>query len=60
MQIIMKFRDDDARRTEYYLQKFFKSRKSLQSLAKVAILRVAGEAARLELKELNEADKNEP
>lgn len=51
MQIVIKFRDDDARRTEYYLRRRYNSKASLEKLARVAILREAANEATIELKE---------
>lgn len=53
MQITIKFTDEVARSTEYFLQQRYKSKAKLQALAKVAILREAAEAAKKELEELN-------
>jgi hypothetical protein len=50
--VIIKFKDDDARRTEYFLRKRYKSKASLEKLAKVAILREAAQEAQ------KEVDKN--
>ena len=52
MQITIKFKDDDARSTEYFLRKRYKSKASLEKLAKVAILREAAQEAQ------KEVDKN--
>ncbi len=56
MQITIKFTDETARRTEYYLRRRYKSKASLEKLAKVAIFREAANEAEKELKE-NEVDK---
>jgi hypothetical protein len=53
MEIIIKMRDTDARRTEYYLRRRYKSKSGLAKLAKVAILREASNEAKLELEELD-------
>lgn len=50
MQITIKFRDDVARQTEYFLQLYYKSKKSLNVLAKVAILEIAAKSAKQDLK----------
>jgi len=52
MRITIKFTDETARRTEYYLRRRYKSKAKLERLAKVAILREAGAEASIELKEL--------
>lgn len=52
MKIEIRFRDTDARTTEYYLRRYFKSKAKLEKLAKRAIREVAAMAARDELKEL--------
>ena len=51
MRIEIKFRDDAARRTEYFLQKRYKSKASLEKLARIAILREAAAEAEKELNE---------
>ena len=51
MQIIIKFRDDSARRTEYYLRKRYNSKAKLEKLAKIAILTEAANEAKKELAE---------
>lgn len=53
MQIVIKFTDDAARRNEYYLRRRYKSKASLEKLAKVAILREVANEAQKELDELN-------
>ncbi len=52
MQITIRFKDNDARRTEYYLRRRYGSKASLGKLAKVAILREAAQEAAIELSEL--------
>jgi len=54
MRIEIKFRDDVARRTEYYLRKRYKSKASLEKLAKLAILTEAAMEAKKELGEVND------
>ena len=49
MQIVLKFTDASARRTEYYLQKRYKSKAKLERLAKLAVLTEAANEARKEL-----------
>jgi len=51
MQITIKFTDDTARSTEYYLRKRYKSKANLEKLAKVAILNEAANQAKIELDE---------
>ena len=51
MQIVIKFTDASARRTEYLLRKRYKSKSSLGKLAKLAILTEAANEAAKELKE---------
>lgn len=50
MQITIKFTNGSARRTEYFLQRRYKSKASLKKLAKVAILTEAASEAGIELK----------
>ncbi len=45
MQITIKFTNESARRTEYLLQRRYKSKAKLEKLAKVAILREAAQEA---------------
>ncbi len=45
MQITIKFTNEDARRTEYFLRRRYKSKAKLEKLAKVAILREAAQEA---------------
>jgi len=52
MQIILKFTNESARRTDYYLQKRYKSKASFEKLAKLAVLTEAANEAEKELKEL--------
>ncbi len=52
MQITIKFTDASARRTEFYLRKRYKSKSSLEKLAKLAILTEAANEAKKELEEL--------
>lgn len=54
MKIEIKFTEETARRTEYYLQLRYGSKASLEKLAKVAILDVAAESAKEDLKRLEE------
>lgn len=56
MKIIIKFTPEAARRTEYYLQKRYKSKAKLEELAKLAILTEAANEARIELKEVTNAN----
>jgi len=51
MEITIKFTDEIARSTEYYLRRRYHSKSSLVKLAKVAILDVAAEEAKEELQE---------
>jgi hypothetical protein len=51
MQITIKFTGESARRTEYFLQRRYKSKAKLEKLAKVAILREAANEAQKELAE---------
>ena len=46
MQIIIKFTDEVARHTEYYLRRRYKSKAKLEKLAKVAILTEAANEAK--------------
>lgn len=46
MQIILKFTNESARRTEYFLQRRYKSKARLERLAKVAILTEAANEAK--------------
>lgn len=58
MQITIKFKDNDARSTEYFLRRRYKSKASLEKLAKVAILREAADEAQKELEENNYGTNN--
>ena len=49
MDIVIKFRDEAARRTEYLLRRRYKSKAKLGKLAKVAILREAANEAEKDL-----------
>ena len=49
MEITIKFTNESARRTEYFLQKRYKSKAKLAKLAKVAILTEAANEAKKEL-----------
>ena len=49
MQIVLKFTDESARRTEYYLRRRYKSKAKLEKLAKIAILNEAAQEAKKEL-----------
>lgn len=48
MEITFKMRDDDARRTLYFLQRKYKSKSGLPALAKAIILAAAAEQAKKE------------
>ena len=48
MEIIIKFTNTTARRTEYFLRKRYNSKARLEKLAKVAILTEAANEARKE------------
>ncbi len=54
MQIVIKFTDELARRTEYYLRRRYKSKAGLAKLARLAVLTEAANEAKIELNELNE------
>ena len=45
VEIIIKFTNESARRTEYFLQRRYKSKAKLDKLAKVAILTEAANEA---------------
>ena len=49
MEITIKFRNTDARHTEYFLQRRYKSKAKLEKLAKVAILREAAQEAQKDI-----------
>ena len=49
MEITIKFTNDSARRTEYFLQRRYKSKAQLNKLAKVAILREAAQEAQKDI-----------
>jgi hypothetical protein len=49
MQITIRFRNEDAKRTEYFLQRRYKSKAKLEQLAKVAILREAAQEAQKDI-----------
>ncbi len=51
MQIVIKFTDESARRTEYFLRKRYNSKAKLEKLAKLAILTEAANEAKKEGKE---------
>lgn len=51
MRVEIKFRDDDARRTHYYLQHYYQSAASFEKLAKQAIYDIAAMQAKKELDE---------
>jgi len=51
MRIEIKITNDSARRTEYFLQKRYKSKAKLPKLAKIAMFREAAAEAELELTE---------
>jgi len=46
MEITIKFTNEMARRTEYFLRRRYKSKANLDKLAKVAILREAANEAK--------------
>ena len=48
MEITIKFTNESARRTEYYLRKRYKSKSRLAKLAKLAILTEAANEAKKE------------
>jgi len=49
MEIIIKFTNETARHTEYFLQQRYKSKSKLNKLAKVAILREAAQEAQKDI-----------
>lgn len=49
MEIMIKFTNAVARRTEYFLQRRYKSKAKLEKLAKVAILRAAAQEAQKDI-----------
>ena len=49
MEITLKFTDEVARRTEYFLQKRYRTRAKLAKLAKIAVLNEAAYQAKIEL-----------
>lgn len=49
MEITIKFTTEAARRTEYFLQRRYKSKTKLNKLAKVAILREAAQEAQKDI-----------
>jgi len=49
MEIIIKFTNEAAKRTEYFLRRRYKSKASLDKLAKVAILAEAANEARKDI-----------
>lgn len=49
MQIIIKFTNETARRTEYFLQRRYKSKAKLEKLARVAILTEAAQEAQKDI-----------
>lgn len=49
MQITIKFTNDSARQTEYFLRRRYKSKASLERLAKIAILREAAQEAQKDI-----------
>ncbi len=55
MQITIKFTNEAAKRTEYFLRRRYKSKASLEKLAKVAILTEAANEAKIELAEINKS-----
>jgi len=48
MEIVIKFTNEAARRTQYYLRRRYKSKASLAKLAKLAILTEAANEAKRE------------
>jgi len=54
MQIILKFRDADARSIEYYLRRRYSSKARLMRLVMVAIRREVSNEAEKELGEISE------
>ena len=52
MQITIKFTNESARQTEYYLRKRYKSKAKLTALAKLAILTEAANEANIEIERL--------
>jgi hypothetical protein len=53
MQIVLKFRDPDARTVTYYLRKRYGSKADLKSLAMLAIRKEVANEAQKELEEGN-------
>jgi hypothetical protein len=53
MQVVLKFRDDDARSIQYYLRRRYSSRKGLEKLILIAIRKEVGLEAQRELDEMN-------
>ena len=53
MQVILKFRSDDARTVNYFLRRRYNSKADLQKLAMVAVRREVANEAQKELDELN-------
>lgn len=51
MEIVIKFRESDARITQLFLRKYYKSKANLNKLAKMAILEIAAKQANIDLKE---------
>ena len=49
MEIVIKFTDASAKRTEYFLRKRYKSKAKLPKLAKLAILTEAANEARKDI-----------
>ena len=49
MEITIKFRDDEARRLQYFLRIRYKSKAELPNLAKIAVIEAAGMEARKQL-----------
>lgn len=49
MQVIIKFTSESARRTEYFLQRRYKSKAKLNKLAKIAILTEAANEAKKDM-----------
>ena len=56
IEITIKFTNEAARRTEYFLQLRYKSKAKLSKLAKVAILREAAQSAQSDLRRIDEED----
>ena len=53
MQVILRFKNDDARYIKYFLRRRYKSKADLAKLAMVAIRHEVSSEAQIELNELN-------